>query len=1014
MNDPEPSLAFHLLESIVQATHQLLTSAQPAQAIPAALATIGLATGLDRLQVFEYHPQPVLHEPSDAIPLMSLRYEWAAPPLAEIGDSPACQNVPFARAYGRWYTALSDNTPLELTWNDLPRHEQAFLGALDIRSLLMVPIRVGARFWGFLACGDRGDTRRWPPSQVNHFRLLAESIGAVITRQSAEQAVAAERNLLRTLIDNIPDYIYVKDIESRFLLNNAAHVWMLGARTPDEVLYRTDFDFSPHELASQYYADEQRIIHAGEPLINREEPAVHLATGERIWNSTTKVPLRDGMGKIIGLVGMSRDITARKQAEEALQLSQTRYRAIVEDQTELICRFAPDGTLTFVNEAYCRYFGKPRQELLNRNFLEFVPTDDWAAIRSYLSTLTPDNPTSTYEHRVITPDGQLRWQRWTDRAIWDETGQVIELQSVGADITDIREAEARVRRAAARAEALVRVASILNARLDLKTVLQGICQASARALHAPVSTVTLYDEESGMVTLAASHGLPPSYAERYIPMSHAEYEQWIRREGTHFILHDLYEHPTLPNYALYREFQMRSTAGVTLKRDGRLIGAITVVTVGETRQFSEEEHTLLKGIADQAALAIHNARLHEQIQQYSAELEQRVASRTHELQMANQQLRNEIRERERAEEALRASETKLRLILEQMPAIVWTTDRELHLTSGMGGGVVPERNAELPAVLGRSIGDLASEYQTAALSAEPHHRALDGIASEYDIVLQDRQMHVHLQPLRDAHNTIVGTLGLAYDITTRTKAEEETRRALAKERELSELKSRFVSMTSHQFRTPLSTILSSADLLEFYMDQWPTERKLEHVQRIQTAVMTMTQMMNDILVIGRAEANKLEFRPVLVDLVQFCHDQIDAARIHARPDHRITFESRAAHAVVMADSRLLHQILDNLLSNAIKYSPNGGHIQLTLHVQAEEVTISVSDQGIGIPPEDQPHLFDPFHRARNVGDVSGTGLGLPIVKKSVDAYGGTITFVSQLDQGSTFTVVLPAHGATRP
>lgn len=1014
MHDPEPSLTFPLLESIVQAAHQLLTTAQPAQAIPKALATIGLATGLDRLQVFEYHPLPALHAPAATIPLMSLRYEWAAPPLAEIGDSPDCQNVPFARAYGRWYAALSDSTPLELTWHALPQHEQAFLSALDIRSLLMVPIRVGDRFWGFLAGGDRNDSRRWHPSQVAHFGLIAESIGAVITRQSAEQGMAAERNLLRTLIDNLPDCIYVKDTESRFLLNNAAHVWLLGARTTEEVLYKTDFDFFPHELASQYYADEQSIIATGEPLINREEPVIHQATGERVWYSSSKVPLRDSMGKIIGLVGMSRDITAGKKSEEALQLSQARYRAIVEDQTEFICRFQPDGTLTFVNEAYCRYFGQPRQALLNRSFLDFVPAEEWAEIRSYLSTLGPQNPTSTYEHRVVTPEGQLRWQRWTDRAIWDDTGQVIELQSVGVDVTEVREAEARARREAARAEALVRVASILSARLELKSVLHGICEESARALHVPVSTVTLYDEASDMVMLAASHGLPPSYAERYAPLTFAEYEKWVRREGTHFILYDLYEHPTLPNYALYREFQMRSAAGATLVRDGRVIGAITAVTVGKTREFSNEEHALLQGIADQAALAIHNARLHEQIQQYSVQLEQRVASRTNELQMANQQLRNEIRERKRVEEALRASETKLRLILDQMPAIVWTTDTELRLTSGMGGGILPAHNAEVATALGLPPGDLAVPYQTGTLTTERHQRALAGFSSEYDIVLQDRQLHVHLQPLRDSHNAIVGTLGLAFDITARMKAEEEIRRALAKERELSELKSRFVSMTSHQFRTPLSTILSSADLLEFYIEQWPTDRKLEHVQRIQTAVMTMTQMMNDILVIGRAEANKLQFQPMPVDLVQFCQDEIDAARIHARPDHHITFESTEASAVVMADSRLLHQILDNLLSNAIKYSPEGGHIQLALQQQVGQVTISVSDQGIGIPPEDQPHLFDAFHRARNVGDLPGTGLGLPIVKKSVDAYGGTITFVSQPRQGSTFTVVLPAHGVDHP
>lgn len=1011
MNHPDRIVPAQLLESIVQATHQLLTSSQVEQGIVHALAAIGVASHLDRVQIFEHHPRPMPHAPTEAVPLMSLRYEWTAPPLTDVGDSAMYQNLPFLPAYRHWFETLSANVPLELTWDDLQTCERPFFDGQDIRSLLLVPIRVETGFWGFLACGDQRSARHWQPAQLAQFELIAESIGAVITHETAELAMAAEHNLLRTLIDNIPDYIYVKDTESRFLLNNAAHLWILGAKSLEDVLYRTDFDFFPHQLAAQYFADEQHVITTGEPLIDREEPVVHQVTGERIWNSTTKVPLRDSIGKIIGLVGMSRDITARKRAEEALQLSQDRYRAIVEDQTELVCRFQLDGTLTFVNEAYCRYFGKPREELLHRSFLDLVPPGDWPAIRHYLTTLGPNNPTSTYEHRVVAPDGRLRWQRWTDRAIWNEAGEVIELQSVGVDVTDVREAEARVRQEAARSEALVRVASILNAQLDLKTVLQGVCRESARALHVPVATVTLYDDASDMVLLAASYGLPTSYHDRYVSMTRSEYEQWVGSKGIDFILDDLFEHPTLPNYALYREFQMRTAVGATLKREDRLIGAITAVTVGETRHFSEEEHSLLKGIADQAGLAISNARLHEQIQRYNAELELRVASRTLELQLANQQLRSEISERERAEEALRASETKLRLILDQMPAIVWTTDDELRLTSGMGGGIDRDAAAPLSISAGRSIADLAEQYPSEAFGTEPHRRALQGLASQYDAVLHDHQLHVHLQPLRDSHNHIVGTLGLGFDITARKQAEEEVRRALTKERELNELKSRFVSMTSHEFRTPLSTILSSADLLEFYMETWPAERKLEHVQRIQAAVMHMTQMINDILVIGKADADKLAFRPELVDLVQFCHDQIDAARIHARSDHRLTFDYEGDQGTVMADPRLLHQILDNLLSNAIKYSPQGGDIRLTVHRTPEQVTINVSDQGIGVPWEDQPYLYEAFHRARNVGDVPGTGLGLPIVKKMVDAYGGTVAFVSEPDHGSTFTVILPAHGA---
>ncbi len=144
---------------------------------------------------------------------------------------------------------------------------------------------------------------------------IRSAIQNITERKRAEESLAEERSLLRTLIDNMPDNIFVKDIESRFVVANIAVAHFMGATTPDELLGKTDFDFYPQELAARYYADDQKVIQSGQPLVSREEPAVD-AAGSRKWYSTTKVPLRDSRGKIVGLVGISRDITARKLAEE--------------------------------------------------------------------------------------------------------------------------------------------------------------------------------------------------------------------------------------------------------------------------------------------------------------------------------------------------------------------------------------------------------------------------------------------------------------------------------------------------------------------------------------------------------------------------------------------------------------------------------------------------------------------------------------------------------------------------
>jgi signal transduction histidine kinase len=252
-------------------------------------------------------------------------------------------------------------------------------------------------------------------------------------------------------------------------------------------------------------------------------------------------------------------------------------------------------------------------------------------------------------------------------------------------------------------------------------------------------------------------------------------------------------------------------------------------------------------------------------------------------------------------------------------------------------------------------------------------------------------------------------MAIIRDITDRKRAEEDIRKALDKQQELSELKSRFVTMSSHEFRTPLTTILSSAELIEKYSEKLTEEKKIQHLHRIQSSVKHMTQLLNNVLLIGKAEAGKLEFRPAPIDLAQFCRDLVEELQLSSGNNHTIAFCSQGECTNACLDEKLLRYILSNLLSNAIKYSPAGGTVNFDLICQQGEVLFRVQDRGIGIPQADQAKLFDSFHRASNVGTISGTGLGLAIVKKSVHLHQGTITVHSEIGVGTTFTVTLPLN-----
>ena len=231
-----------------------------------------------------------------------------------------------------------------------------------------------------------------------------------------------------------------------------------------------------------------------------------------------------------------------------------------------------------------------------------------------------------------------------------------------------------------------------------------------------------------------------------------------------------------------------------------------------------------------------------------------------------------------------------------------------------------------------------------------------------------------------------------------------------KQRELSDLKSRFVSMTSHEFRTPLSVIMSSSEMLEAYADKWSIEKKAEHFLRIRTAALGMTEMLDAILMIGRSDSGVLAFNPKPLLIEAFCVDVVEAVSHASKQPNRVQYHGPENSLPVPADESLLRHVLQNLLSNALKYSPNGREVRFDVTRENGWLVFDVRDHGIGISAEDQVHLFETFHRGSNVGSIAGTGLGLAIVKRAVELHGGTLTLHSELGVGSRFTVRIPIDG----
>ncbi len=365
----------------------------------------------------------------------------------------------------------------------------------------------------------------------------------------------------------------------------------------------------------------------------------------------------------------------------------------------------------------------------------------------------------------------------------------------------------------------------------------------------------------------------------------------------------------------------------------------------------------------------------------------------------------DITDRKLAEMALHSSLATNRALINAIPDLIFRLNRE-----GVFVNFKAAKDSELLLSPDYFMGKNVYDVMPLAVAQPTMHYIRQALSTNE---VQIFEYQLQLDELRDYEARLVVSakdevMAIVRDITERKRAEADMHHALAKEKELSLLKSRFVTMTSHEFRTPLTTILSSAELLQKYSFKWSEEKKFQHFWRIQTAVKQMTQLLEDVLLIGKAEADKLEFQPFSLDLNQFCADLADEIQTLTEK-HQITFASYSDRTLGQMDEKLLRHIFSNLLVNAVKYSPQGGEIKFELICAQDTAIFRVQDSGIGIPKNEQAKLFDSFHRASNVGTISGTGLGLAIVKKSVDLHAGKIEVESQVDVGTTFIVSLPLN-----
>jgi PAS domain S-box-containing protein len=658
---------------------------------------------------------------------------------------------------------------------------------------------------------------------------------------------------------------------------------------------------------------------------------------------------------------LAQENSDRRKAEDALRASEERWRKLFENSSAGIVLTAVDGHYLAANLAFQKMLGYTEEELQRLTAFDVTHEEDRAQAVARLAAAAGagQRRMQRVEKRFVRKDGGVIWADLSTVFVPATGSTPAFFSAVIVDITERKLAEEALR------ESEQRLQDIIDN-----------------------TTAIVFVKDLELRYLLVNRG--------YERLHHVRREK-IRGKT------DLDVHPRAFAEAVRANDRQVIEAGEPIQFEEAVPSAegerLYVAAKFLLRDRSGKPYAVC-GIATDIT---ERKRAENEIRQLNASLERRVAERTSELVRSEQLLRD-------SEALLRESEQRFSRAFRASPAVI--------TLSRMSDGKFVEVNdsfarwigLDRDSILGHDSWELGMWLNLEARNKFWADLRRDGSLREVECQFRTRRGTVHsvlvsadiIEVNREQH-----MLGFFLDITERKRIESELLRTVAREKELGRLRSNFVSMVSHEFRTPLGIIQSSAEILEDYLDQLEPAERGDHLQSIRSNTRRMAQIMEEVLLIGSFDAGKMEFKPAALDLRTFARRLVEEVLSVTNRRCPIELSLSEMPAEIQVDERLLQHIFTNLLTNGAKYSDAGRVVRFEIGLTETEIVCAVRDQGIGIPEADREWLFTPFHRGHNVDDRPGTGLGLVIVKRCVDLHGGKIHLESKLGEGTSVTVRLP-------
>ncbi len=891
----------------------------------------------------------------------------------------------------------------------------------------------------------------------------------ITEEKRTEEELFKEKYLLNSLIDTIPDNIYFKDSESRFIRINKLMAKRFGLNDPQEALGKTDFDFFDEEHARPAFEDEQRIIATGEPIIGLEEKEVW-PDGHISWVSTTKMPSRDKNGGIMGIMGISRDITERKMAEKALQMLSSRYEAMLRAVPDIIIEVDANKVYTWTNKAGLDFFG---EDVIGRE-AQYYFEGEQDTYDQVQPIFAGDEGIIYIESWQRRKDGQKRLLAWWCRVLKDDNGNVTGALSTARDVTDRKLAE----------ETLIKERTLLRTLIDnlpngvfvkdkeYRKVIANALHIASMACH--LSKLGL-DPDIDIIGKTDFEVVSKENADRYFAD-----DQKVIRDGQSIINKE--EEGFGPDgkkiWLLISKIPIRD-------HDGKINGMIGITTDITERKLSLEavikERSLLRTLIDNLPNGvfvkdreyrkiivnpIHTIEVMGHLKHLGMNAEIDILGKTdfevfpeklakkfftddqkivrdglvilnneglgyyedgkqQWLLVSKIPLRDkngeiigmvgvttDITERRYAEEALKTSEQKFRTIFDNASDGMFLLDpeaRKFVMCNLACLKMLGYSNKEFLNL------DIAAIHPSEELSFifEQLEKTLKGEEEiRRDIKFKRKDGTIFSADLSPTRVTIADksrVLIVFRDITERLFIETELRTAKEKAEESDKLKTAFLQNMSHEVRTPLNGIIGFSDMIT--NPDLTTEKREQYFKIIRNSGDQLVAIVNDIITVATIEAGQEkphEKESDINKLLQSIKSQYFPQIETKNLSFSVTSALTDDETFVLVDETKLHQILSNLVSNAIKFTTEG-YIKIDCRLEGNYIKFTIEDTGIGILPEKHEIIFDRFFQIdySETRSYGGTGLGLSIVKSYVHYLNGEIYLDSKPGKGSTFYFTIP-------